>query len=244
MGKLDGKYAVVTGGGKGIGEAIVQRFLEDGAAGVAILDYDIELAEKTAAALGEKVFAVKCDVGDSANVAAAFKTVYEKMGRVDILVNNAGLTRDSMLHKMSEEQWRRVMSADLDGVFFCCKQVVDGMRAQNYGKIVNVSSVSAFGNPGQANYSAAKAGIIGLTRTLGKELFRYNINVNAVAPGWINTDIIKTVPKEMLEAGIKSIPARRVGEPSEVASVISFLSSDDCSFMGGSCLVIAGGLFN
>jgi len=243
MGKLNEKYAVVTGGGKGIGEAVVKRFLEDGIEGVAILDYDIELAKKTAAALGDKVFAVKCDVGDSENVAVAFQTVYEKMGRVDILVNNAGLTRDSLIHKMTEEQWKRVMSADLDGVFYCCRQVVEDMRARKYGKIVNISSVSAFGNPGQVNYSAAKAGIIGLTRTLGKELFRYNINVNAVAPGWINTDIIKTVPKEILDTGIKSIPARRVGEPSEVASVVSFLSSDDCSFMGGSCLVIAGGLF-
>lgn len=243
MGKLSGKYAVVTGGAKGIGEAVVKRFLEDGAEGVAILDYDIELAKKTAEALGDKVFAVKCDVGNNADVAAAFKTVYEKMGRVDILVNNAGLTRDSMIHKMTEEQWKKVMSADLDGVFYCCRQVVEDMRTRNCGKIVNISSVSAFGNPGQANYSAAKAGIIGLTGTLGKELFRYNINVNAVAPGLINTDIIKTVPKDIMENIIKSVPARRVGQPEEVASVVAFLSSDDCSFMGGSCLVVSGGMF-
>ena len=135
------------------------------------------------------------------------------------------------------------MSADLDGVFYCSKQVVDKMRAQKYGKIVNISSVSAFGNPGQSNYSAAKAGIIGLTKTMAKELFRNNITVNAIAPGWINTDILKTIPAEMMEANIQAIPARRVGEPSEVASVVSFLSSDDSSFMGGDCMVVAGGLF-
>jgi 3-oxoacyl-[acyl-carrier protein] reductase len=241
MGDLSGKYAVVTGGGKGIGRKVVERFLNDNSAGIAILDYDKETAEKTSAELGNRVLAIPCDVGSKEMVERAFKIVYEKFPRIDILVNNAGLTRDAMLHKMSLEQWNTVITADLTGVFLCIRQVVNGMKEQGYGKIVNVSSGSAYGNMGQSNYSAAKAGILGLTATAAKELGRKNITVNAVAPGFIDTDIIKTVPPEILEQWKQGIPMQRLGRPEEIADVIAFLSSDESSYVTGCCIHCCGG---
>jgi 3-oxoacyl-[acyl-carrier protein] reductase len=241
MGDLSGKYAVVTGGAKGIGRKIAERFLKDNCAGIAIMDYDRETAEKTAADFGDRVFAIHCDVGSKEMVEKAFKTAYEKFSRIDILVNNAGLTRDAMLHKMSLEQWNTVITADLSGVFVCMQQVVNAMREQGYGKIVNVSSVSAYGNAGQVNYSAAKAGILGLTATAAKELARKNITVNAITPGFIDTDIIKTVPPGILEQMIRDSPMQRLGRPEEVADVIAFLSGDESSFVTGCCIPCCGG---
>jgi NAD(P)-dependent dehydrogenase (short-subunit alcohol dehydrogenase family) len=241
MGDLTGKYAVVTGGGKGIGRKVAERFLKDNCTGIAILDYDRETAEKTASELGSRVLAIYCNVGSREMVEKAFKTVYEKFHRIDILVNNAGLTRDAMLHKMSLEQWDTVLNADLTGVFLCMRQVVNAMREQGYGKIVNVSSTSAYGNPGQANYSAAKAGLLGLTATTAKELARKNITVNAVTPGFIDTDIIKTVPPAVLEQMLQVSPMQRLGRPEEVADVIAFLSCDESSYVTGCCIPCCGG---
>jgi NAD(P)-dependent dehydrogenase (short-subunit alcohol dehydrogenase family) len=241
MSDLSGKYAVVTGGGKGIGRKVAERFLKDNCAGIAILDYDKETAEKTAAELGNRVLAIHCDVGSKEMVERAFKIVYEQFPRIDILINNAGLTRDAMLHKMSLEQWNTVITTDLTGVFLCMQQVVNGMKEQGYGKIVNVSSTSAYGNMGQSNYSAAKAGILGLTATAAKELARKNITVNAVAPGFIDTDIIKTVPPEILDQWKQSIPMQRLGRPEEIADVIAFLSSDQSSYVTGCCIPCCGG---
>ena len=240
-GRLDGKYAVVTGAGKGIGRAIVELFLEEGVAGVAILDYAIDVAEKTAEELGEKVFAVKCDVSSPEAVAEAFKVVNEKMPRVDILINNAGLTRDAMLHKMTLDQWDIVMNANLKGMFLCMQQVLPGMREQEYGKIVNISSVSAYGNIGQANYAASKAGILGLTATAAKELGRKKITVNAVLPAAIATDIVKTIPQKLLEAIPENLPLKRWGEPREVAYAVLFLACDESSFITGEMLQVGGG---
>lgn len=194
--QLENKYAVVTGGGKGIVRAIVERFLEENAAGVAIIDYDIETAGKTVEELNEdRVFAVKCDVSSVEQVEEAFAKALERMGRIDILINNAGLTRDKMMHNMTYEQWDTVLNANLKGAFICMKQVIPGMRERMYGKIVNISSTAAYGNAGQTNYSASKAGIMGLTCTAAKELGPKNITVNAVAPGYIATDILRTVRK-------------------------------------------------
>jgi NAD(P)-dependent dehydrogenase (short-subunit alcohol dehydrogenase family) len=241
MGDLTGRYAVVTGGGKGIGRKVAERFLRDNCTGIAILDYDRETAEKTAADLGSRVLAIHCDVGSKGMVEKAFKTVYEKFPRLDILVNNAGFTRDAMLHKMSLEQWDTVITADLTGVFLCMQQVVNAMREQGYGKIVNVSSTSAYGNIGQANYSAAKAGILGLTASAAKELGRKNITVNAVVPGLVDTDIIKTVPPKIREQMILASPMQRLGQPEEIADVIAFLSGDESSFVTGCCIPCCGG---
>ena len=245
MGKLTNKYAVVTGAGKGIGRAIVERFLEDDVAGVAILEMDEELGNATAKELdptGNRVITVKCNVASQENVHAAFETVFAKFGRVDILVNNAGITRDAMFHKMTVEQARLVMDVHFFGTFYCCQEVIPGMRDRSYGKIVNISSTSAMGNVGQCNYAAAKAAIEGFTRTLALESARKNITVNAIAPGMIATDILKTIPEDLMKQKIASVPMQRLGDPSEIASVASFLASDDSAWMTGNVLVASGGI--
>lgn len=244
MGALSGRYAVVTGGGKGIGEAIVRRFVREDAAGVAILDYDEASAAKLAAGLtGSRVIAVKCDVSSRDSVKNAFGDIFTAFGKVDVLVNNAGITQDAMYHKMSYEQWDRVIGVNLNGVDNCCRQVVASMREREYGKIVNISSVSAYGNVGQANYSASKAGIIGFTKTLAKELGPKNITVNAVGPGMIDTDMIRTIPEKQLAAFIAGSPARRLGTPDEIASAVLFLSCGESSYISGVVLDVCGGLF-
>ena len=245
MGKLTGKYAVVTGAGKGIGRAIAQRFLEDDVAGVAIFEMDIELAQNTAREMdptGERVIAVHCDVSKQDNVNAAFAQVFEKFGRVDILVNNAGITRDAMFHKMTVDQAKLVMDVHFFGTFYCCQAVIPGMREREYGKIINISSTSAFGNIGQSNYSAAKSAIDGFTRTLALESARKNITVNSIAPGMVDTDILKTIPENIMAQKIAATPAQRLGQPSEIASVASFLASDDSSWVTGNCILACGGL--
>jgi 3-oxoacyl-[acyl-carrier protein] reductase len=245
MGNLTGRFAVVTGAGKGIGYAIAKRFLEDNAAGVAMFDMDYELVSASAQELdpsGERVMAVKCDVSDQENVNEAFRQVFARFGKVDILVNNAGITLDAMFHKMTVEQAKKVMDVHFYGTFYCCQAVIPGMREREYGKIVNISSTSAFGNIGQANYSAAKAAIDGFTRTLALESARKNITVNSIAPGMVNTDILKTIPENIMQQKINATPAQRLGEPSEIASVASFLASDDSSWVTGNCILACGGL--
>ena len=203
MFNLEGKYAIVTGCGKGIGACIVKRFLEGGAAGVAMLEYDEELVKKTAAELdpsGERTLPIRCDVSNGEMVKEAVAKAVEKFGTVDVLVNNAGITRDAMFHKMTEAQWDSVLNVNLKSMFYTCKEVIPIMRAKNYGKIVNISSVSALGNVGQANYAASKAAIQGFTKTLAKESGPKNITVNAVAPGYIATDMLKTVPASFRQA--------------------------------------------
>ena len=244
MGKLTQKYAVVTGAGKGIGRAIVERFLEDDVAGVAILEMDIDLANATAKELdptGNRVIAVKCNVASQEEVHAAFEQVFAKFGRVDILVNNAGITRDSMFHKMPVDMAKLVMDVHFYGTFYCCQEVISGMRDRAYGKIVNISSVSALGNVGQCNYTAAKSAIEGFTRTLALESGRKNITVNAIAPGMIDTDILKTIPEDIMKQKIAAVPMQRLGQTSEVASVASFLASDDSSWVTGNVILCCGG---
>ncbi|WP_301109998.1 3-oxoacyl-ACP reductase FabG [Sporosarcina sp.] len=243
MGKLANKVAVVTGSAQGIGEKITERLLADGAS-VAILDVNFEKLEQTAAGLdssGEKILALKCNVADQTEVQDTFSTIYKKFGKIDILVNNAGITRDSFFHKMSAEQWNSVIDINLNSMFYTCQAVIPGMREQNYGKIVNVSSSSSWGNMGQANYSASKAGVIGLTRTLAKENGSKQITVNAIAPGQINTDMTKDLPEDVKRMATMLTPAARMGDPAEVASVVSFLASDDSSFVNGECISVSGG---
>ena len=243
MGNLENKIVVVTGAAQGIGEKIAERLLADGAS-VIILDVNFEKLEQTAARLdstGNKVFAMKCNVADPEDVKETFAAIYEKFGKVDILVNNAGITRDSFFHKMTPEQWHSVMDVNLNSMFYTCQAVVPHMRKQQYGKIVNVSSSSSWGNMGQANYSASKAGVIGLTRTLAKENGSKQITVNAIAPGQINTDMTKDLPEDVKKLATMLTPAGRMGDPSEVASVVAFLSSDDSSFVNGECISVSGG---
>lgn len=243
---FSGKIAVVTGAAQGLGEAIAKRFLNDGIPGVALLDLNEEVLAATAARLdpeGNRVLPVVCDVSDPDSVARAFQAVERRFGAVDILVNNAGITRDAMSYKMTAGQFDAAVKVSLYGSFYCVQQVVNGMRERGYGRIVSMSSLASRGNVGQLNYASAKAGIIAMTQTLSMELGRYNITANCVAPGMINTDIIKTVPEKNMNAILNNIPMRRVGEPEEVASLVAFLASDEASYISGQCVRITGGWF-
>ena len=243
---FSGKIAVVTGAAQGLGEGIVKRFLNDGIPGVALLDLNEEVLAATAARLdpeGNRVLPVACDVSDPDSVAQAFQAVERRFGAVDILVNNAGITRDAMSYKMTASQFDAAVKVSLYGSFYCVQQVVNGMRKRGYGRIVSMSSLASRGNVGQLNYASAKAGIIAMTQTLSMELGRYNITANCVAPGMINTDIIKTVPEKNMNAILSNIPMRRVGEPEEVASLVAFLASDEASYISGQCVRITGGWF-
>jgi len=244
MTKLLNKVAVVTGAAQGIGAAIVKRLLEDGAATVVTLDINqkqLEQAANELDATGKRVIPMKCNIADKNEVTDVFSKIYEIVGRVDILVNNAGITRDVMFHKMTQEQWDAIISVNLTSVFYCCQAVVAQMRNQEYGKIINLSSTSAWGNVGQVNYSASKAGMIGFTKSLAKELGNKNITVNAIAPGLIDTEMTRVIPETLKSMAIMLCPAGRVGNPSEVASVVSFLASDDSSFVNGECIKVCGG---
>ena len=248
MSRYAGRVAVVTGSARGIGAATARRFADEGAS-VAVLDLDQEAAGRTAQDLGaERAVGVACDVGDAASVEAAVATVVDRLGTVDVLVNNAGVTRDNLLFKMSEEDWDTVMTVHLRGSFLMSREVQRHMVAQRYGKILNLSSVSALGNRGQANYSAAKMGLQGLTRTLAVELGGYGINVNAVAPGFIVTDMtdatarrVGMAPEECRTAAAERAPVRRVGQPQDIAAAAAFLCSDEASFITGQTLYVDGG---
>lgn len=242
MSNLKGKYAIITGGGQGLGAAMVKRFVAEEAAGVAILDYNLEKAQAVAAEIGGNIIAVACDVSREEQVKAAVDQVLAAFGRIDILVNNAGIIRDAMFHKMSDDQWHQVVNVNLNGLYYCCKHVVPLMRAQCYGKIVNISSTSAYGNAGQCNYSATKAAIEGFTKTLAKESARKNITVNAIAPAHIDTEMQRSVPADILEDRIRANPSQRLGTPDELAAVAFFLASDDSSYVNGVVIPVCGGL--
>ena len=244
MKDLNGRIGVVTGAGKGIGRAIAQRLLDENIDGLAILDWNGELLEQTAKELdpsGTRVLPLQCNIADAEQVHQVFEQINQRFGRVDILVNNAGITRDKMFHKMDRASWDAVINVNLSGPYNLCHEIYPLMREQGYGRIVNISSTSAFGNVGQSNYSATKAGLIGFTKTLAREGAPKNVMVNAIAPGYIDTDMFQAVPDDIIAEYLKNIPMKRLAAPSEVASVVSFLSGDDTSFMTGQCLIVSGG---
>ena len=244
MRNLEGKYCIVTGAGKGIGKAIAARFLQEQAAGIAILEWDLALAEATAKELdptGKKVIAIKCNVADSDMVKEAIGQVVAAFGRIDVLVNNAGITRDRIFHKMSDSEWHSVIDVNLNGVFNTCKYVVPLMREQESGSIVNISSTSLMGNPGQANYAATKAALQGFTRTVAKEIARKNVRMNCVAPAYVDTEMMRAIGEELLAARIKGIPAQRMADPDEIATIVAFLSTDDSSWVTGQTIFASGG---
>ena len=242
--EFENRIVVVTGAAKGLGRAIAERFFEEGSEKVILLDLDKDTVCAAAAEIdpeGAGTWAAACDVSDPDCVERVFAEIQEKFGRVDILVNNAGITRDALFHKMSNEQFDQVLKVSLYGTFYCSRQVVGGMRSRGWGRIINMSSLAHRGNVGQANYSAAKAGLIGLTKTMAMELGRNGITVNCLAPSLINTDMIKTVPEELKAKMTKAVPVRRVGEPEEVASLVAYLAGEEAGYISGQCIQVTGG---
>jgi 3-oxoacyl-[acyl-carrier protein] reductase len=250
MGKLDNRVAFVTGAGRGIGAATALRLAEDGAR-VVLADIDTSGCQQVIADIeraGSQGLAVQCNVADKAEVEAAVQQAVDHFGRLDILVNNAGVTRDNLLFKMTDDDWETVINIHLRGAFLCSRAAQAHMVKQRYGRIISLSSTSALGNRGQVNYSTAKAGLQGLTRTLAIELGPFGITANAVAPGFIDTEMTRATarrlgfdPQERIEAASKTIPVRRVGQPRDVANVICFLASEESSYVSGQIIYVAGG---
>lgn len=250
MRRLDGRVAFVTGAGRGIGAATALRLAEDGAR-VALADLDTDNCERVAEEIrgqNSDALVVQCNVAESATVQEAIDKTAAHFGRLDILVNNAGVIRDNLLFKMSEEDWETVLNVHLKGTFLCSRAAQKYMVEQKYGRIVSISSTSALGNRGQANYSAAKAGIQGITRTLAIELGPFGITANAVAPGFIDTEMTRATarrqgldPDEVIANASKVIPVRRVGLPRDIANVINFLCSEEAGFVNGQVIYVAGG---
>ena len=240
---FSGKNVVVTGSAQGIGKAIADGFLKQGAAHVVMLDWNGDKVVETAKELdpsGKRALPFKLDVSNHEEVHEVFTKLYEQLGRIDILVNNAGINRDAMFHKMTYEQMRSVMEVNFFGTYNCCAEVILPMRNQEYGRIISISSTSAQGNVGQANYTASKAAINGLTKTLALESARKNITVNAVEPGFIDTDMLRTIPADKLEARLKTIPPQRFGTVEELANTVLFLASDEASWVNGHIFIASG----
>lgn len=233
------KVALVTGGTRGIGAAISIGLKNAGYTVAANYGGNDEAANKFKAETGIAVF--KWDVGNFEACAAGIKDVEGALGPVDVLVNNAGITRDGMLHKMTPQQWREVINVDLDSVFNMSRNVIDGMRERNHGRIVNISSINGQkGQMGQTNYSAAKAGIVGFTKALAQETAKKGITVNVICPGYIDTEMVQAVPPKVLEGIIATIPVGRLGKADEIAKMTAFLASDDAAFITGATMTVNG----
>ena len=249
--RSEGRVALVTGGARGIGAATAERLAEDGAA-IAIGDLDGAGAEATAADIAAryrvKAIGLKANVAVAAEVEAMVEEIALRLGSLDILINNAGITRDNLIYKMTDEDWDSVAAVHLKGAFLCARAAQREMVKRGWGRIVNLSSVSALGNRGQTNYSTVKAGLQGMARTLAIELGRYGITANAVAPDFIDTEMTRATalrlgrdPEEWKEEMAQQIPVRRAGVPRDIANVIAFLCSDDASFVSGQVIYVAGG---
>jgi len=236
------RIALVTGGTRGIGAAISEALAAAGYRVAANFTCGAEAAEAFNARTGIRVF--RWDVADMAQCAVGVAEVEHALGAIDVLVNNAGITRDAMLHKMAEQDWRTVIEVDLGGCFNMCRVAIEGMRKRRYGRIVNISSVNGLsGQPGQTNYAAAKAGMLGFTRALALEGASRNITVNAIAPGYIETEMVQAVPPEAMQAILKGVPAGRLGTPAEVARGVVFLADEAAGFITGTTLSINGGKY-
>lgn len=243
---LSGKTALVTGCGRGIGRAVATTLAQAGA-DIVINDIDQEMAEKLAVEIeniGQKVLVCCGSVGVMSEVDAMFAKINDNFSSLDVLVNNAGITRDNMLLQMTDQEWDQVMDVNLKGVFYCIRAAAAMMKEQGAGRIVNLTSVTALtGNVGQVNYAASKAGVIGITKTLARELARYQITVNAVAPGFIETPMTESIPDDIKKSIVKGIPLGRAGKPQDVANVVKFLSSSDAAYITGQVISCNGGLY-
>ncbi|KIY23340.1 MULTISPECIES: beta-ketoacyl-ACP reductase [Mesobacillus] len=250
MGRFDGRVAFVTGGSRGIGKGIVQLFAQEGAK-VAFIDLNEEVLADTTNELrekGYKVYSKIANVTDAEQVEQAFKEVKDTFGSVDILVNNAGIIRDNLLFKMTDSDWQTVMDVHLKGSFNAARAAQKYMVEQKYGRIINISSTSALGNRGQANYAAAKAGLQGFTKTLAIELGRYGITANSVAPGFIETEMTREtaarigIPfEDLIKHSVAGIPVGRSGKPEDIANAVAFFADEKSSFVNGQVIYVAGG---
>lgn len=243
---MKGKTALVTGGSRGIGREIALGLATRGCNVAITYISSEEVAQKVVdelTELGVKAVAVKADTGNQEQVETMVKQVEESLGRIEILVNNAGITRDNLLIRMNEDDWDQVMQTNLKGAFLTTKAVVRGMIKNRYGKIINISSVvGVMGNAGQANYSASKAGLIGLTKSTAKELASRGIRVNAIAPGFIKTDMTDALKEDVIQEMLKSIPLGYLAEPKEISNLVNFLASEDSDYITGQVIQIDGGM--
>lgn len=234
------KVALVTGGTRGIGASIAKSLKNEGYTVVANFAHNEEKAKAFADETGIKVY--KWDVANYEDCVAKVKQIESEVGPVEVLVNNAGITRDAMMHKMPVENWDAVISTNLSSCYNMSKAVIEGMRDRNWGRIINISSINAqAGQMGQTNYSAAKAGVLGFTKALSRETARKGITVNAIAPGYIDTDMVADVPEKAMEGILAQIPVGRLGKPEEIARAVSFLAHEDAGFITGETLSVNGG---
>jgi 3-oxoacyl-[acyl-carrier protein] reductase len=244
--ELAGKVALVTGAAQGIGKAIAMLLARNGA-DVVVSDINLEKAQETAneiQGMGRRSLAIKVNVADLKDVERMVETTVEQFGRIDILVNNAGITRDRLILRMTEEDWDAVLDVNLKGTFNCTKAAIRYMSKQKSGKIVSIASVTGeMGNPGQANYGASKAGVIGFTKTIAREFAGRGINVNAIAPGYIQTPMTDAVPEKAKEELKRMIPMERLGKPEDVAQAVLFLVSENSSYITGQVLNVNGGIY-
>ncbi len=240
MQRLKDKVAIITGGANGIGRATAEKFIKEGAK-VAIWDIVKDAGEETAKSLGNGTKFYHVDTTSFEMVEKAAQQTHQDFGKIDILINNAGITKDATLGKMTVDQWQQVMNVNLNGVFYCTKAVSPFMVEQAYGRIVNASSVvGIYGNFGQSNYVATKAGVIGMTKVWAKELGRKGITVNAVAPGFIATEMVKSIPEKVISMLEGKTPLGRLGQPEEIANAYAFLASDEAAFISGTTLSVDG----
>ena len=243
MKKLDGQIVIITGGARGLGEGICKRFCNEGAT-IALWDV-LEEGQKTAdniSAEGGSIFFQKVDVTSQESVDSAVANIIENHGKIDVLINNAGIIRDRSILKMTREEWDMVRSVNVDSLFITTKAVLPHMKSANYGRIISASSINAFqGAFGQTNYSASKAAIVGFTHSLCREVGKYNITVNAVAPGFIKSEMSDSMPEEIIKAGIAQIPVGRIGTPEDMGHAYLFLASKEAGFVSGHTLHANGG---
>ncbi|EPL9568871.1 3-oxoacyl-ACP reductase FabG [Providencia rettgeri] len=238
------KVAIVTGSARGIGFAIAQVLAEEGAK-VVISDLSMSSGEESAKQLQDQGFEavfIPCDISKREQVNALFSQAKEHFGGIDVIVNNAGINRDGMLHKLSDDDWDKVIDINLKGTFNCMQEAAKLMREQGSGRIVNISSASWLGNVGQANYAASKAGVIGLTKTACRELARKGVTVNAICPGFIDTDMTRGVPEKVWDIMISKIPAGFAGDPRDVGQCVAFLASDKARYINGEVINVGGGM--
>lgn len=246
--RVKDRVVVITGAGRGLGRAIAIRLAEEGAKIVVndIRAEDAERVVKEIVGMGKEAIFVVADISKWNEARSLIDQAIQKFSKIDILVNNAGITKDRLIKDMEETDWDEVLDINLKGAFLCSKFASESMRKNQYGKIINISSRAYLGNPGQANYSSSKAGLIGLTRSLALELGRFNINVNAIAPGMIETEGLKNHPKypELKERFLKNTPLGRVGQPKDIANAVLFLASDESNYITGDVFHVTGGRYS